>query len=157
MLPPDIEISAAAPEDISALVELARPSPEAATWGAGKYAARVDGESGIVLVARETGQAPSLHRRTVGFIVANVITPECEIENVVVAPEWRRKGLGQRLVSACLEAARTRNCTSIWLEARESNHAARRLYESCGFREAGRRPRYYRDPEEDALLLKFPF
>jgi len=71
-----------------------------------------------------------------------------------VAPEQRRSGIGTRLIQEVLLRAEAGGATSVLLEVRESNFAARRLYEKLGFSEKGRRNDYYRDPQEDALLLQ---
>ena len=64
--------------------------------------------------------------------------------------------MGGLLVQGVLQKARNRGASDVFLEVRESNAAARALYERLGFRVQGRRSRYYRDPEEDALVMKLP-
>jgi ribosomal-protein-alanine N-acetyltransferase len=87
-----------------------------------------------------------------GFLVARSIAAEWELENIVIAESARRSGLGSQLLSALLEHARSSAARAIFLEVRESNLPARRLYEKFGFQPSGRRPGYYRGPCEDALL-----
>ena len=143
-----VTIRKAVTEDIPAIMELASFAKDAAAWASGKYEVRISGSSGVVLVA-ESGS------RIAAFIVMHVVVAgECEIENVAVASEQRRQGLGGRLVSAVLDSARNNRCTAVWLEVRASNFAAQQLYKSLGFQEVGRRRTYYRDPQEDALVLK---
>jgi ribosomal-protein-alanine N-acetyltransferase len=93
----------------------------------------------------------------VGFIVGKQIDHECEIENIAVSGAARRRGLGTRLLGEFLELVQRQGGREIWLEVRESNVAARALYEKWAFVEAGRRRAYYEDPAEDALILKFNF
>jgi ribosomal-protein-alanine N-acetyltransferase len=81
-----------------------------------------------------------------------VVAGEWEIENAVVAPEFRRRGVGHDLIRELLRQAQMASGTAVWLEVRESNFAARGLYEKHGFRETGRRRAYYEDPSEDAVL-----
>jgi [ribosomal protein S18]-alanine N-acetyltransferase len=69
-----------------------------------------------------------------------------------VAPSARRIGVGKRLLERLLDGARETHSTSVFLEVRESNVAARTLYEKLGFRETGRRKSYYASPLEDAVL-----
>ncbi len=76
-----------------------------------------------------------------------------ELGDLAVAPERRRAGLGSTLVEAAAAAARERGAERIFLQVRESNRAARRLYRSTGFRRIGRKRGYYRTPREDALML----
>jgi ribosomal-protein-alanine N-acetyltransferase len=87
----------------------------------------------------------------VGFLAyRKVAEGEYEILNLAVDPAARRQGVGRRLVEAAIALG------GRWfLEVRESNIAARRLYDECGFRPAGRRPRYYSNPPEDAIVLIF--
>ena len=87
--------------------------------------------------------APEAPTRVQAFLVAQHIPPEWELENIVVAPTARREGLGSRLVQHLLSIARKSNSDAMFLEVRESNIAARRLYEKLGFRENGRRKAYY--------------
>lgn len=88
------------------------------------------------------------------FAIALFAADEGEIANLAVDPESRGRGLGARLLDDVLAMAAMRGATTVWLEVRESNVSARRLYASRGFTEAGRRRRYYDDPVEDALVLK---
>ena len=88
-----------------------------------------------------------------GFLVARHVSAEWELENIVIAPWARRKGLGQQLLDALLAAARETS-SSVFLEVRESNGAARSLYEKAGFQQTGLRKSYYKDPAENAILYR---
>jgi ribosomal-protein-alanine N-acetyltransferase len=143
--PPLIRIANSA--DVAHLIEIAQRTSGSASWSHNKYQDRLGNESGVVLVAEG-------HHEIFGFIVAQVISGECEIENVAVLPANQRQGTGRALLTATISAARERGCEAVWLEARESNLAARKFYQAIGFNEAGRRARYYRDPDEDAVILK---
>jgi ribosomal-protein-alanine N-acetyltransferase len=95
-----------------------------------------------------------------GFAVATSLTlpdasSECELELVLVPPPSRRRGIGRALVRSILAWARDAGATELWLEVRHSNERAIRLYERCGFVFAGRRPGYYVDPTEDAVLMRY--
>jgi ribosomal-protein-alanine N-acetyltransferase len=102
---------------------------------------------GCFLVAEE-GDA------VIGYIVARTAAVEGEILDVAVDPDARRRGLGRRLVQEAISALRARGVQQVFLEVRESNAAARHLYADLGFRPVGRRPGYYRQPTEDALVLE---
>ena len=87
---------------------------------------------------------------------------ESELLNLVVAPEFRRKGLARALLQEFLTAPATpgqaKACptkSSLYLEVRESNQAARNLYKSMGFQEVNIRPEYYQAPPEAAIVMKF--
>jgi ribosomal-protein-alanine N-acetyltransferase len=82
-----------------------------------------------------------------------LMVDEAHITTFAVAPAWRRRRIGERLLSALLDLASGRNAHEATLEVRLSNLAARRLYEKYGFRPVGLRPRYYSDDTEDALIM----
>jgi ribosomal-protein-alanine N-acetyltransferase len=82
---------------------------------------------------------------------------EWEIENIAVAGPARRRGLGTRLLGELLDQARDRGADAVFLEVRESNRAARALYEKWAFLESGRRRGYYKDQEEDAIVYRLCF
>ena len=92
----------------------------------------------------------------IGFILARDLGDEAEILSLGVLPEWRRRGVGQALLEAVAAEAAPRGIAAIVLEVAIDNAAARRLYASCGFVKAGRRPRYYRrlDATVDGLILR---
>jgi len=92
----------------------------------------------------------------VGFAVAMVVGPQAELETIAVAAEGLRRGIGRLLFAALAEKLRLERAEEILLEVRASNGPALGFYRSLGFRETGRRPRYYADPVEDALLLALP-
>lgn len=88
----------------------------------------------------------------VGFLIARQAAAEWELENIVVADEFRGKGVGTQLLQEFFTQAKKMNSDSVFLEVRESNTPARRLYERLGFHETGRRRAYYSNPTEDAIL-----
>lgn len=88
-----------------------------------------------------------------GYVVAHSAADEGEILNLGVAAAHRRHGIGRELVERALAELAARGARTVYLEVRASNSAARRLYESLGFAEVGRRTRYYRRPVEDAVVL----
>ena len=88
-----------------------------------------------------------------GYIGSQSVLGESDMMNLAVAPAYRRQGVGRALVERLLwELAEDNHCLT--LEVRASNEAAIALYESLGFRQVGRRPRYYQHPPEDALILR---
>jgi ribosomal-protein-alanine N-acetyltransferase len=89
-----------------------------------------------------------------GYVVALDVADEGEILNLAVAPGGRRHGLGRALVEAILGDLGDRDVRHVYLEVRESNAPARTLYAAHGFREVGRRQKYYRRPVEDAIVLR---
>lgn len=88
-----------------------------------------------------------------GFAVASVLLPQAELETIVVAAQGQRRGIGRLLLTALLQELRRAGVTEVLLEARASNAPALGLYAAAGFRQTGVRPRYYADPQEDAVLM----
>lgn len=84
------------------------------------------------------------------------VAGEGQITNIATSPDYRRRGLGAAVLAALLEKARELGLTEISLEARESNTPAIALYEKFGFFVAGKRPRFYTDPVETALVMLCP-
>ena len=82
-----------------------------------------------------------------GYVVAWFVADEGEIANLAVAPAGWGRGIGRALLDAALSEARARTASAVYLEVRDSNERARRLYRSRGFEEVGRRRRYYRRPD----------
>lgn len=92
--------------------------------------------------------------RVVGYVGAQSVPPEADMMNLAVSPDYRRKGIAQSLICALIEKLRGEGICSLTLEVRASNQPAITLYEKLGFAVAGRRPRYYSNPREDALILR---
>ena len=89
------------------------------------------------------------------YLTAYIVAGELEIVNVAVAAALRGRGVGRELLRFCLDRARERGAGRAVLEVRSGNAAARALYKSCGFTQAGVRRGYYADSGEDALVLEW--
>jgi len=100
------------------------------------------------------GCARSDDGNVLGYVVAWFVADEGEIANLAVAPEGWGGGIGRALLDAALTEAERRRIEAVYLEVRDSNERARRLYQSRGFEEVGRRKGYYRRPVEDAIVLR---
>lgn len=94
--------------------------------------------------------------RVVGFAGVWLMVDEAHITAFGVHPTWRRQGVGRRLMVRLLELAREMRATRLTLEVRAGNHGAQALYRGFGFEDVGRRPRYYTDDGEDALVMSTP-
>jgi ribosomal-protein-alanine N-acetyltransferase len=88
-----------------------------------------------------------------GYSCLYIVAGEMQIGNFAVSPDYRGRGIAKMLMNKLIEIARERNCDSIYLEVRESNQPARRLYDGFGFNVIGRRVGYYRNPFENAILM----
>lgn len=139
-------------DDLPEIKALELETDTAAHWAEREYDALFAAEAParVALVAAEERAEDGI----AGFVIARCDLDNWEIENVVVAEGKRRRGVGGELIRELLLLARERGATSVLLEVRESNLAARILYEKLGFSEIGRRSNYYREPAEDGLLLR---
>lgn len=137
-------------DDLAQIIRLGHESPTGAHWTNEHYQSLfTDTPSAsprVILVAIE--QEGSI----IGFLAARQVTLEWELENVVVATVSRGKGVGSSLLRELLARAESGGGQAVFLEVRESNIAARRLYEKLGFEQTGRRKGYYTNPPEDAVL-----
>jgi len=88
-----------------------------------------------------------------GYICFWVVEDEIRLMNLATHPEKRRKGLGCYLLTRMIKEGISKGVRRVWLEVRPSNAMARTLYLKMGFKEAGRRPLYYRDTNEDAIIM----
>jgi ribosomal-protein-alanine N-acetyltransferase len=137
------------PEDCAAIVVIQSASWEASHWSAADYE-DLASRSRTGWVAEEIGSEP---KTLAGFIVVGHAADEMEILSLAVAPAHRRRGVARMLLAEAKREGREAGARTIWLEVRSSNENARRFYEATGFSVAGRRPKYYRNPDEDALTL----
>lgn len=131
--------------DVAAMERLCYSDP----WPASSFTALPANERVCFIVARDVH-----NQRLLGFAIAWHVLNEGELANLAVAPESRRRGIGTALLEAVTTDALGRGTSELYLEVRESNAAARQMYTSAGFEQVGRRKQYYRQPVEDALILR---
>ena len=115
-------------------------------WSEASIRAELDNEWALWLVALE---GPAL----AGYLGVQYGPDGGDIMTIATAPEFRGKGVAKGLLAAMEERLREKRLQWLTLEVRPSNVAAVGLYQSQGFRQVGRRPRYYKKPTEDALLM----
>ncbi len=140
------EVSACHKEDLGKIHELLRAAPEAAAWSSAALADSLEHYPSYFLVGWQ-GEELS------GFISGRKVVDEGEIMNLAVRPHSRRQGVGKALVKSLLKLFAREAVHKVFLEVRESNGQAIAFYQELGFRQAGRREGYYRDPVEGALIL----
>ena len=144
--PVSLRVEPMAVGDLDAVQDIERRSFRT-PWPAHAYRTELEtNRLAHYLVARVSGQV-------VGYGGMWVMVDEAHITTFAVDPDWRRQGIGERLLLALLDLATGRNAREATLEVRLSNLPARRLYEKYGFRPVGLRPRYYSDDNEDALIM----
>ena len=92
--------------------------------------------------------------RVAGYVGSQTVLGETDMMNIAVHPDYRRRGIGEALVETLVAALVRNGSHSLMLEVRASNEPAKALYEKLGFVQVGRRPNYYRNPKEAALILR---
>lgn len=91
--------------------------------------------------------------KVIGFIGAWLIASEGQITNLAVHPDYRKKGIGKKLMKSLISSLKDEGCNAITLEVRESNTIAKSLYKSLGFLSEGIRKNFYEDNKEDANIM----
>ena len=135
--------------DVTAILSIEQasfPTP----WSRWSFLGELAHRNSHTLVAGPSSPSPW---QTWGYLIFWVVIDEMHILNLAVHPDHRRRSIAQQLLAEGLAQARTLGAELAWLEVRPSNLAALALYKSFGFKTVGRRPRYYDDTQEDALLL----
>ncbi|MFZ2447030.1 MAG: ribosomal protein S18-alanine N-acetyltransferase [Syntrophobacteraceae bacterium] len=154
-----ITFSPAARADIPAILEIEKRSqPE--PWTEQSFLEEFDRLHSHLLVARLAckaageGDPPPPPGGVVGYICYWCVADEIQILNIAVHPDFRRRAVGRTLLSHAIRTGCDKKAGVAVLEVRGSNIAARRLYESAGFKAVGERPGYYGDKEEPAILME---
>ncbi len=143
----NVGIARAWPEDVAAIVAIERAA-FSDPWSARSFREAIANPA-VYVACAQSGDGSTL-----GYVVAWFAADEGEIANLAVAPAGWGQGIGRALLDAALHEAAQRAASAVYLEVRETNERARRLYRSRGFEEIGRRRGYYRRPIEDAIVLR---
>ncbi|MBL7662805.1 ribosomal protein S18-alanine N-acetyltransferase [bacterium] len=117
-------------------------------WSRDSFLSELNSKNSIRFAALSDSQL-------VGYLFAHRIEDELEVLEFAVSKAERGKGIGRRLITKLIDHARATSTSRILLELRHSNHEAFCLYDTCGFKPYGVRQAYYRNPQEDALLMQF--
>ena len=140
-----VGVRGAREDDLAAIAEI-EEATFAEAWSPGVFAALLDREDIVALVATEDGVV-------IGYGVVVVGDREAELANLAVSAARRGRGVGEALLERVLDAVRAREIGWVHLAVRASNARAAALYGRFGFREIGRHRSYYARPLEDALIL----
>ena len=116
-------------------------------WSEKSIASELTNKLALWMVAEEDG-------RVAGYIGSQTVQDESDMMNVAVHPDYRLRGIAEALVNGLCDALKEQGSVSLTLEVRASNDPAKALYDKLGFEQVGRRPNYYRNPKEDALILR---
>lgn len=139
------------PRDIDVVMEIAAATDHAPRWGRSAYRtaiAPLEQPRRVALVAERDGGLA-------GFVVAAVLPGgEAELESIVTAAPHQRRGVARELFASLKHELRRQGIREVILEVREGNRSAQGFYRFLGFKEEGRRPGYYSDPVEVAVLMR---
>lgn len=116
-------------------------------WSENSVAGELSNPLSCWLVCVENGTV-------LGYVGAQTVLGETDMMNLAVIPQARRRGIAESLILNLVEELKKQDSHCLSLEVRAPNAPARALYEKLGFAQVGRRPNYYRNPKEDALILR---
>lgn len=119
-------------------------------WSEASIAGELENRLSLWLVALDG-------EKVTGYVGSQTVLGWTDMMNIAVHPDYRRRGIGEKLVRALEEKLREQGSECLTLEVRASNESAKALYFKLGFTEVGRRKNYYRNPKEDALILRKEF
>ena len=119
-------------------------------WSEKSIASELDNRLSLWLVAMDGD-------RVTGYVGSQSVLGETDMMNIAVHPDFRRRGIAEELVVKLVEELKVRGNHSLMLEVRISNDPARKLYDKMGFQQVGLRKNYYRNPKEDACILRKEF
>ena len=147
----NVQIRPMIPADLDQVLAIEQGLEQAPQWPRAAYLSALDPLSrppSLSFVAID-----STTQSVLAFAVASVLPPQADLEMIAVAPVAQRRGLASSLFAALSESLGVHKISEIILEVRAFNHPALALYRHLGFIQTARRPRYYSDPVEDALLF----
>ena len=116
-------------------------------WSENSIASELNNKLSLWLVADDNGAV-------LGYVGSQTVMDESDMMNIAVHPDHRKQGIATGLIVSLVEELRKKGSRCLTLEVRASNESAIRLYHMMEFREVGRRKNYYRNPREDALILR---
>lgn len=145
--PSVVRLRPAVEADLTALVRLERAS-FSDPWDASAFRSLLQASAARITVAQLDGEV-------VGYSAVLCAADEAELANLAVGAAVHGRGIGRTLLSAAQACAASEGVAAMYLEVRESNAPARRLYAALGFATVGRRRGYYRQPDEDALVMQW--
>ena len=116
-------------------------------WSENSIASELENRLSLWVVAVDSGVLA-------GYVGSQTVLGWADMMNIAVAPEYRRQGIGERLVEELIRRLRENDVSCLTLEVRVSNLGAIAMYTKLGFAQVGLRPKYYHNPREDALILR---
>lgn len=134
------------PEHVAFVAEMERQC-FSDPWSEKSVASELDNPLSLWLVAETEGEVA-------GYVGSQTVLDSADMMNLAVSPNFRRQGIGERLVNCLTDALKEKGVKTLLLEVRISNEPAKQLYQKLGFEIVGKRPGYYEKPREDALILR---
>lgn len=119
-------------------------------WSSNSIASELENRLSLWLVAIEDD-------KVIGYVGSQTVLGETDMMNIATHPDHRKQGIATALIDTLIAGLKERGSHSLMLEVRASNTAAISVYHKMGFREVGKRRNYYRNPKEDALILRKEF
>lgn len=116
-------------------------------WSENSIASELNNRLSLWLVALDGD-------KVIGYVGSQTVLGETDMMNIAVHPDYRKQGIANRMIDALISGLTERNSHCLMLEVRASNIPAKSLYFKLGFEEVGVRKNYYRNPREDALILR---
>ena len=116
-------------------------------WSLNSIASEVSNKLSLWFVAVE-------NEKVIGYVGSQTVLGETDMMNIAVHPDCRKRGIATLLITHLVDALAQQGSHSLMLEVRESNENAISVYRKLGFMDVGRRKNYYRNPKEDALILR---
>ena len=135
------------PEHVAQVAALEKLCFGTEAWSENSVASELNNQLALGVVAVDGD-------RVAGYVGSQTVCDETDMMNIAVHPDYRRQKLGTALITNLIEALAKRGSHSLTLEVRASNDPAIAMYTLYGFEQVGRRKNYYRNPKEDALILR---
>lgn len=137
--------------DDAAAVEQVEKACFAMPWSRESFWREAANENTLYLLALD--EEAFAEKKIIGYVGCWISFEEAQITNVAVSPEYRGQHVGTEMMAELIRRVKEKGVTALTLEVRPSNDPALALYKNFGFNEAGRRPRYYQDNGEDAIIM----
>jgi len=146
------QLRRATQSDLDAIMAIETSEFANDAWSRQMMSAELDDTNGYYLVVHPLGE-PTVVKAYAG-LRAPLRSAQADIQTIAVAPDARRNGIGRALMHALMVEARDRGATELFLEVRDDNPSAQRLYDSLGYERIAVRPHYYQPDGVDAIVMR---
>lgn len=142
----EVYIKKASKEDIKSIEQISKDNCKN-PWNKDQLEEEVQHDFSLLICAKS-------NNKIIGFANMHITEPEAHLNEIVVEEKSRHKGTGTKLLSYCIEYAKTRGCEYVTLEVRASNYPAIDIYTKKNFIRLGEREGFYRNPAENAIVMR---